>query len=625
NNDTHVSIHIEDVSVYFEIRNCLFISTPPTKNVGGVEIYNVPHGHIEDCEIVYKNAGLQIRDSIGLSVVNCTMNYNAAAATVEWSNYTSFSGCYFTNTTTGSGFYQDNSHWTSITDSYLIANIDYGAESFDSDFFTFNGNDVRGNGIAGLYVITSDSGRFESNTVYENGDEGFQLIDSNQITIMDNTICDNGRYGLVLVGPEYVYVSYNIIYNNTLDGINYDTGGNSVLEANTIYNNGWEILGMGGSASGISLSLTENISVIVNEVYNNTRHGIILEEAVNCTIYGNTVWGNYGIIAECGIFAINSNYCNITSNLVYNNTDNGIFLQYSDDCIVTHNIVYDNSVYGLALDQCNRTLIYYNDFGWNPTNAYSSVDSTDINYWDNGAIGNWWSDFDGTIPYNVSGPSNEQDMHPSNSLVLGTVSDLENELGSTGNTLFLSAQALNPGHYEVVEDTTLIGTTEWNGDNIYADIDGLDVGTYTITVRAFHISGHYLTQSATVTVVDTTAPEWVITPTNQTVHYGDALIYEIQVTDFSNIEEWIISDMVNFSIVDGLLTNNTTLELGYYRLNITVVDAYGNARSAVITIHVITIDAPTVDMTGFLLIVGGAGAALLTIVVVVIIMKKKSG
>ncbi|TFH06650.1 MAG: hypothetical protein E4H14_10345, partial [Candidatus Thorarchaeota archaeon] len=505
NNDTHLSIEIIDVSLYFEIRDCTITSATP-QNAGGVSITNVTHGKIENCLIAYKNTGLGIHDSTEFSIVNCTMNNNAAGATVENSNHTTFSECYFTNTTTGSGFYQDDSHWTSITDSDINDNGDYGVESYQSDYFTFTGNEVTGNGYAGLLLENSHYGEYQLNTVFANGDEGFIVTDSHHVILTENTIYDNDGYGLYLIGPEYGHFTHNTIYGNRLEGIRYDTGGHSFIESNTVYDNGWINFEMGGVASGIQLADTINNSVIDNQVYNNSAHGIYLDNNDNSSVQGNTVWGNLGAEGECGINVVNANFCNITGNIVYNNTDNGIFMLYSDDCIVTHNIVYENNVYGIALDRCNRTLIYYNDFGWNPTNAYSSVDSTDINHWDNGVVGNWWSDFDGTIPYNISGSSNEQDMHPSNSLVLGTASDLEYEIGSTGNTLFLSAQALNPGDYEVVVDTTLIGTIEWNGANIYADIDGLDVGTYTVTVRAFHISGHYLSQSATVTVVDTTAP-----------------------------------------------------------------------------------------------------------------------
>jgi hypothetical protein len=268
--------------------------------------------------------------------------------------------------------------------------------------------------------------------------------------------------------------------------------------------------------------------------------------------------------------------------------------------------------------------MYYNDFGWNPINAFSSVNTGDVNYWDNGAVGNWWSNYNGTGSYNISGTANQQDMHPSRSLVVGTANDMQYELGSTGNTLFLGAQALNPGYYEVVANATLIDTKNWNGGDIYADIDGLGVGVYTVTARVYHISGHLATRSATVIVVDTTAPEWVVTPVDQTLAIGEALSYQVGAIDFSEISEWIVNDTQHFSIVNGLISNATVLEIGNYSLNVTVVDIYGNARSAIITIHVVPISNPGGDLTGLLLLIGGGAAAIVVVVVLVVFMKKRS-
>jgi len=622
NNDTHLSIEITDVSLYFEIRDCL-ISSAPAISAGGVEISNVTHGSIENCLIANKNTGLGISDSVGFSVVNCTMNNNAAAATVENSNHTTFSDCYFTNTTTGSGFVQEQSHWTSITDSFVNDNGDYGVESYWSNYFTFTGNEVTGNGYAGLLLENSHYGEYQHNSVFANEDEGFVVIDCHHVMLTENNIYSNDRYGLWLVGPEYGNFTHNTIYDNRLEGIRYETGGHSFIESNIVYDNGWINFEMGGVASGIQLADTINNSIIDNHVYNNSAHGIYLDNTDNSSVQGNTVWGNLGAEGECGINVVNANFCNITENLVYNNTDNGIFMLYSDDCIVTHNIVYENSVYGIELDRCNRTLIYYNDFGWNPTNAYSSVDSTDINYWDDGAVGNWWSNYTGTGSYIISGPSGEQDMHPSKSLELGTASDAQYELGSAGSALLITAQALNPWYYEVLVDSQVIETHEWSGGMITPSIDGLDVGVYNFTLRAFHISGHFLTCSSTITVVDTTPPGWVVVPTNQTIPHNEALNYQLEATDLSDIDEWIVNDTVHFSIVDGLLTNSTSLEVGYYHLNITVVDVYGNARTAMITVLVTDIEAPPADLTGLILAIGGT-VAVLGIIVVIIIIKKKT-
>ena len=623
-NDVAVSIAISDVSAYFEIRDCLITSTSH-QNVGGVTLNNVTHAYLENCIISYKNTGLEIDNSDGISVVNCTMDNNADGATVDTSNHTTFTDCHFTYTTTGSGFYQDSSHWTTITDCYLNYNGDYGLESYYCDYFVFTGNEVMGNDYAGLLVENSHYGEYQDNTIFANEEEGIKLSTSHLNTVTENTIYDNWGYGLYLQGTQYGVFSHNTIYNNTLEGINFDVGAHSILEANTVYESGWTIVGLGGAASGILLSGTTNCSVLENDVYNNTAHGIYLEGATDCAIKDNTVWGNYGIMGECGIYVQSSTFCNITHNIVYNNTENGIFLEYGEDLIVSHNIVYDNTEYGILLDDCNRTLLYYNDIGWNQWSAHASVGSTSINHWDDGEFGNWWSDYGGSGPYNISGPTGEQDMHPSNSLVVGSASDVEYELGSTGNTLFIAAEALNPGYYEVIIGTAMIGTFEWNGGNIYADIDDLDVGVYPVTVHVYHVSGHSLSSAATVTVVDTTAPAWVSTPTDQTIELGDTLNYQIQVTEFSEIDEWIVNDTVHFSIVDGLLTNNVALELGDYGLNITVVDIYGNARTALITIHVIE---PTIppggDPTGVLLIIAGGAGAAVVVVILVIVMKKRS-
>jgi parallel beta-helix repeat protein len=623
NNDTHTSIYISDVSVYFEILDCLVTSTTP-QNSAGIEIYNVNHGHIENCVIVNKNTGLRIEQSIGVSVVNCTMNHNAAGVVIEASNHTLFSQCYFTNTTTGSGFYQDNSNWTSITNSFIDYNGDYGVESYGSNSFTFTGNEVIGNDYAGLLVENSDHGLYQYNTISGNYEEGIILYNSHQTTFTENSIYDNDRYGVSLSGTNFGFFGYNIIHNNTLYGINYDTGESSVLYENTVYDNGWTNSELGAVASGINIEFVVNCSVIGNEVYNNSAHGIVVDQATNCTIDSNTVWSNFGIEGECGIYSVNADSCNFTSNIVYNNTLNGIYLLYSNDCILSYNVVYDNAEDGLLLENTNRTLIYYNDFGWNPTNAFSDTDSTYINYWDNGVVGNWWSDYSGTGSYTVGGPTSQQDLHPAKSLELGPASNAHYELGSMGNALMLTAQALNPWQYEILVDTQLVGTYEWSGGMITPSIDGLDVGVYNLTIRAFHISGHYLASSSTVTVVDTTPPGWVLVPTNQTITHNVPLSYQLQATDLSAIEEWIVNDTAHFTIIDGLLTNSTTLEVGYYHLNITVVDEYGNARTAVITVQVTGTDAPPADTTALMLVIGAGVAGLVVLAVVVSIAKKKN-
>ncbi|MGY5852924.1 MAG: right-handed parallel beta-helix repeat-containing protein [Candidatus Thorarchaeota archaeon] len=617
------SIYIEDISLYFEIRDCL-ITSPTHVIAGGVRLINVTHAHLEDNIISYKNTGLEIDNSDGVSVVNCTMDNNAQAASVESSNHTSFEDCYFTNTTTGSGFYMDSSHWTEVINCEIMNNGDYAVQIYGSDHATFSENEVSYNMYNGFYAEDSDYGVYERNIVYGHTDEGFYQTQAFNLTLTENTVYDNDRYGIYVSTVDQVSIIGNTVYNNTLDGISFDGGSYGIIALNDVYDNGWTNFHLGATASGIDVQYFDNCTVINNQVHNNSLHGIYFANAPDCSIESNTVYDNHGVYGECGIYVYYSDFCEITGNTVYNNTDNGIYLDSSTDCTISYNIVYDNTDTGLLIDDSNRTLVYYNDFGWNGQNAHSSVGSTYINYWDNGVVGNWWSDFGGTVPYNISGPTNEQDLHPANSLVVGTVSDLEYELGSTGNTLFMAAQALNPGYYEITVGTALPRTVEWDGENIYADIDDLSVGMYSVSMEVYHVSGHSLSHSATVTVVDTASPEWVATPIDQTIEVGEALSYQVQVTEFSDFS-WIVNDTLHFTINDGLITNSTVLEVGDYGLNVTVVDFYGNTLTAMITIHVVpaTIPPPPGGGVGLLLAVGGGAAALVVIVLLVVVTKKR--
>ncbi len=641
--DVSVSLEIRDVTAYFEIRDCLFRSTTH-ENVGGVVLFNVTHGHLEGCFIINKNTGLEIDHCIGLTVTNCTMDNNAAAVTVNHSNHTSFFECYFINTTTGSGIYQDDAYWTTVDSSCITDNNDYGVESYYSDYFTVIDSNVSGNGYAGFLIENSHNGLYEGNSVFDNGEEGFVMSVTNSVTMIQNMIYDNGEEGIYFSEPQYGVFSYNTIYNNTYDGIDFDTGSDCVLEANNVFGNGWTKFDLGATGDGILIEYTDNCSVIGNTVYNNSMHGIELGGSTNAIIHDNTVYGNFGVEGECGISVGDSDFCNITSNVVYNNTENGIYIYQSDDCIVSHNIVYENSFNGIYLSSCNRTLLFYNDLGWNPTNALDIASPTRENYWDNGIVGNWWSDYNGTGTYNITGSAGSVDMYPSLSLYAGDVADEVCELGSTGNTMVLEAQALNPWYYEVYDNLTLIATEDWNGEDIIADINGFDVGVYSITIRAYHVSGHSVYGVAQLTVEDTTPPDWVTQPEDQTLYYGQALSYQVSATDFSGIGDWTVND-TRFVIVDGLITNGTVLTYGDYGLRIGVSDIYDNERSFDIRVRVlpeptvpttsITITSETMSTTStttpvssggpdvlmIALLAGVGGVAV--IIVIVFIMKRK--
>jgi parallel beta-helix repeat protein len=446
---------------------------------------------------------------------------------------------------------------------------------------------VSGNDYAGFLIENSHYGLYQDNLVYDNGEEGFVIWDSDYLSIVENYVYDNYRSGFYISGGDYAHIVSNIVYDNRLDGITIDIEDHCIIESNTVYNTGWKSFDMGATGSGIIIRSAYNCSAVGNTVYNSSQHGIVLDNTDMCQVAENTVYGNFGVAGECGIFVQSGDDSTITANVVYNNTENGIYMNFADYCTVTYNVVYENTVNGIYLDNCNQTMLYYNDFGWNPTNALDIVSGQRWNYWNNSEVGNWYSDYNDTEYYAVG---DAVDSHPSLSLYAGTAGDVDYELGSTGNEVILEAAALNPLSYELYIDDELTDSFDWNGEYVHANVDGLDVGVYNITIIVYHISGHYLSADAQVTVEDTSPPVWLAQPENQEIYYGEPLSYQLSASDFSLIDVWSVND-TRFAIVDGLLTNNTVLELGIYTVHIVVSDIYDNELTADIMIEVI--EAPT--------------------------------
>ncbi len=143
----------------------------------------------------------------------------------------------------------------------------------------------------------------------------------------------------------------------------------------------------------------------------------------------------------------------------------------------------------------------------------------------------------------------------------------------------------------------------WISDSINFTIDAsgvitnntyLEIRDYELQVWVNDTYNNILTATFNITVEDTTAPEWVETPDNQTIEFiSESLSYNLNATDLSEPLVWWISDIINFSIsVDGVITNSTTLAVRDYVLNVGVSDQYGNPLNATITITVEDTTAP---------------------------------
>ncbi|MFW9896205.1 MAG: nitrous oxide reductase family maturation protein NosD [Candidatus Thorarchaeota archaeon] len=159
-----------------------------------------------------------------------------------------------------------------------------------------------------------------------------------------------------------------------------------------------------------------NNNLIANNSLDNNISGILYQNGYNNTISGNSINFN----SQDGIYISIGSYNNISGNTVSYNDNRGIILIF-DIChnnIITENIIKKNGYEGLYILDGYENKIHLNCFIHNSINAR---DGGSNNAWDNGTIGNYWSNYTGSdengdevgdIPYNISGSAGSQDNFP---------------------------------------------------------------------------------------------------------------------------------------------------------------------------------------------------------------------
>ena len=136
-------------------------------------------------------------------------------------------------------------------------------------------------------------------------------------------------------------------------------------------------------------------------------------------------------------------------------------------------------------------------------------------------------------------------------------------------------------------------------------------------------SGTIIEEPLQIIIQDTEAPQSVgnISPPN--LLYGVPFRFDLNATDPSGIDTWIVDDTANFSVdQDGVLTNASILEVGLYQFTVTVNDTYDNQHDFNLALHVDYAETQLPDLT-LLLLIGGGGAAVVAVVLVVYFTRKR--
>jgi len=250
----------------------------------------------------------------------------------------------------------------------------------------------------GIKLENVDNGILMNNTFTLN-EYGISLssnCDNN--TILENKLIDNEAVGVELAGGcGGNIISKNIIDHTEQYGIicSYSSNGNNITN-NIIKNNGWH-WGLEADSGIMILSSDDNI-VSNNEITNNNQNGIYIysDYCYDNVIINNTISGNRkGIRMAYNVFGTT-----IRDNLIRDNSEYGIYI---------------------ATYHPQGSDIYLNWFIDNGIQAYDNVVGQN-NDWDNGPIGNFWSDYAGVdvddngigdTPYLIGGDNGgNQDTYP---------------------------------------------------------------------------------------------------------------------------------------------------------------------------------------------------------------------
>ena len=282
-----------------------------------------------------------------------------------------------------------------------------------------SGFDIRTVRQTGIHVLSRNN-TVENNTISGCLD-GVRLDRASSNNIFHNDI-NNNTNGITLYASEGNTIENNNIRDNNINeasdcGIFLVYSTNNIIRKNDLMDNG---------DCSISLRSSSNNAIIGNNVTKNDWYGISLTESSNRNLIANN---NASYNNNAGIYLDSSQQNLLRGNVAEHNV-RGVYLSYdsNDNTLEGNSVSHNEKGLNLANHSSNNTLagnmakengygIYLSfSSGWdqvydnhlinNDCNAY---DVGQNNRWDNGSVGNYYSDL-GRIFYVPGGPS--VDRHP---------------------------------------------------------------------------------------------------------------------------------------------------------------------------------------------------------------------
>ena len=234
---------------------------------------------------------------------------------------------------------------------------------------------------------------------------GIYLDHSSNLTIFKTISNDNAHWGIDLDYSNNNTFLNTINNNNGGMGIKLDDSSHNKIIQNEALNNGWD---------GFLIRNSPSVILSDNVASNHQSYGINLIGSNNCRIKNNTLRFNY-----IALKLSHSYYNTIEKNNLVHSSRGGIDFWMSGNNEILMNNISKND-YGVFIQGPSSydNQFYLNEFIINQLNAWDGIGN---NHWDNGSIGNYWFDYNGTdinddgigdTPYIIPGSSGSQDNYP---------------------------------------------------------------------------------------------------------------------------------------------------------------------------------------------------------------------
>jgi parallel beta-helix repeat protein len=135
--------------------------------------------------------------------------------------------------------------------------------------------------------------------------------------------------------------------------------------------------------------------------------GIMVNNGSNVLLTNNTIINTRhpGVfVSNVGIYIVGGSSNKVIGNNLENNSDGLSFSRTQDNVVTENNVTANHGWFleftcGISFFDASDNLIFNNNFidNYNDLGNYAQVGSRDsINMWDDGIVGNYWSDYDGT-------------------------------------------------------------------------------------------------------------------------------------------------------------------------------------------------------------------------------------